>query len=151
MAPKSSKAGKVTGLDLISPDAKCLGQHAAQAVMDHLKNLSKEGSPEPLAEYKSLRKQHEKVGFALKLKLDPAACFCTLQEQTAASSSNTESSSTGWMSLWEIAAMKGLKFEEDGPNKLLMATVADKNDLMKRRSWQLLVRSSGSFSRNMLW
>ena len=92
--------------------------------MDHLKKLSTASSPEPLAEYKPLRKQHEKVGFALKLKLDPAACFCTLQEQTAASSSNTESSSTGWMSLWEIAAMEGLKFEEDAPNKLLMAVVA---------------------------
>ena len=48
MAPKSLKAGKVTGLDLISPDEKASFE----------------------------------VSLALELQLGPAACFCTLQEQT---------------------------------------------------------------------
>ena len=76
--PAKKRPAAVLEPELSGPVA--LGQHKAQATMDHCKRLAKAGRPFVLQQYKACKTWAAKRDFAQKLSLDKEASWLEAQE-----------------------------------------------------------------------
>eukprot|EP00974_Lingulodinium_polyedra_P011975 1156287-Lingulodinium_polyedra.AAC.1 len=73
-----------------------MGRNAAQAAMDQLKRLAKQGRPYLLQAYKEKRTWAEKRDFVQKLAVDKNCTFLEVEEQQWASEEGKLKKATGF-------------------------------------------------------
>ena len=79
----------------------------ATAVSDHLKSLAKNGNTQALAKYKTLKGQ-DKIDFAVQLKVDREASFCTTKEIHSLKTQVDNTWINGWLTDAQVAKEEGL-------------------------------------------
>ena len=95
------------------PDGVPLGKAIATAVIDRLKQLEKDGNPEPRRQYGLCSTTALKKEFAMQLSVDPAATFCKVTKSRRLGKKTERQALSGPMALWEIAKLEGLPFTEE--------------------------------------
>jgi hypothetical protein len=114
------------GWDLVGQNDSSLGKNAAQTVLDHVKSLAKQGNRAPLDFYKSLKTGHERVNFALQLKVDRKAAFMTVSEVHKIESSQKTKVKELWLTEPQVAVKEGLiHYNTDTTQKALLQDILD--------------------------
>ena len=88
-----------------------MGKQGSGKVLWHLNQLAELGNPNPLKEFKKLG-QKNKAAFALKLRVDPEASFCTVSEESSVSGTRTTGVVEDWFG-WAVGHQKRVGRPED--------------------------------------
>ena len=90
------------GLQLVLDGPGPMGKDAVNAVGYHLRKLARSGNPSAKKAYQALSGNMAKKAFALRLKLDPEASFCTVKEDSKITVNKKAEQVEDWHSLWEV-------------------------------------------------